>query len=315
MKRRLLQLGPLPPSMERRAAEVYDLTPLWQQQDRGAFLRQNAGHFEGALTMSRHGCDEAVFHALGAHARPSIVACFGAGFEGIDLTAARQSKVAVSVTPDVLTDCVADLAFALLLASGRQLIQAARFVQNGDWVKRPFPLAFRVSGKRLGIVGLGRIGQAIAKRAGGFDMEIGYHGRRKQPAAPYLFMPDILALADWSDFLVVACQGGPETRHLISTDVLNALGPTGILINIARGSIVDEDALVAALAEGRVGAAGLDVCEGEPRARADLLASDQVVMLPHIGASTHETRSAIETLVMDNLEAFFKTGQVLTPPS
>ena len=313
-KWRLLQIGALPPEMQARAEALYDITPLWTQPDRTAFLSAKAGYFDGALTMSRHGCDETVFACLGAREEPTVLACFGVGAEKIDLAAAKDNHVAVSTTPDVLTECVADLAFALLLATVRRVVAADRFVQRGDWARGAFPLAGRVSGKRLGIIGLGRIGLAIARRASGFSMDVRYHGRREQPDMPYGFVGDLIELAEWSDILMISCQGGPATQHLVSAPVLRALGPNGTLINIARGSVIDEAALIAALATSQIAGAGLDVFENEPHVPAKLLGDDRVVVLPHMAASTRETREAIETLVLDNLAAFFATGQVLTPP-
>lgn len=308
--KQLLQIGPLPPGLQSLLAQRYLLHPLWQEPQRATFLVDNADRFDGAVTMSRHGCSADVFSILGN----GVVACFGVGFEGIDLGAARQYNVQVSTTPDVLTNCVADCAFGLILATARQLVAADRFVQAGTWRETGFGLSSQVSGKRLGIVGLGRIGQAIARRATGFDMQLRYYGRRKQDNASLIFEPDLHALAEWADFLIVACRGGEQTRHLISSSVLQALGPTGFLINIARGSIVDEDALVKAVNQGGIGGAGLDVYAQEPDVPQGLLNNDRVVLLPHIAAATRETRAAMEQLVADNLQSFFASGHILTPP-
>ncbi|GAB1577686.1 2-hydroxyacid dehydrogenase [Bordetella petrii] len=313
-RHRLLQLGPLPPDLQRRAAEQYVLEPLWTQPAPADFLAAQHGAFDGAIMMSRHGCQAPVIACLGAAPRPGVVACFGVGYDSIDLAAARRHGVQVSTTPDVLTDCVADTALGLMLACARRLVAADRHVQSGAWLQGPFPLATRVSGKRVGIVGLGRIGQAIARRAQGFDMPVRYHARSARPGVAYPFVAELAELADWADFLVLACPGGPQTRHLVSAAALEALGPDGYLINIARGSVVDEDALVAAIRAGRIAGAGLDVYADEPRVPAGLLGNDRVVTLPHIAASTRETRRAMEQLVLDNLAAFFATGKVLTPP-
>jgi hydroxypyruvate reductase len=309
-KARLLVVGPVPPGLTALLSERYRLVPLWEQADRKAFLTQQAGSFSGAVTMSRHGGDADVMAAVAG----TVLACFGVGFEGIDLPAAATHNVAVSTTPDVLTDCVADLAFGLMLASARKLVAADRFVQRGDWLKGGFPLSARVSGKRLGIVGLGRIGQAIARRASGFDMIVRYHGRHAHPGETLTFEADLLALASWADFLVVACRGGPSTHHLIDAKVLAALGKKGYLINISRGSVIDEQALVHAIADEALGGAGLDVFADEPRVPQGLLGQDRVVVMPHVAASTHETRQVMENLVADNLHAFFTSGRVLTPP-
>lgn len=309
--RQLLQIGPLPPGLQHILQQQYILHPLWQESNRATFLANQAHRFDGAVTMSRHGCSADIFSIL----NNGVVACFGVGFEGIDLDAARQHNVQVSTTPDVLNNCVADCAFALILATARQIVAADRFVQAGSWHEKSFGLSTQVSGKRLGIVGLGRIGQVIARRATGFDMEVRYHGRHKQEHTNLGFEADLHALAEWADFLVIACRGGEQTRHLISASVLEALGPAGFLINIARGSIVDENALVNAITQGRIGGIGLDVYADEPNVPPALLNNDRVVLLPHIAASTRETRAAMEQLVADNLQSFFTSGKVLTPPS
>ena len=208
----------------------------------------------------------------------------------------------VSITPDVLDDCVADLAFGLVLATARRIPDADRHVQAGRWPGGPYPLATRVSGKRLGIVGLGRIGRAVARRAAGFDMALRYHGRA--PAGRGHALRARPAGAGALGRLPGAVPGGPATRHLVSAAVLDALGPDGFLINVARGSVVDEAALIRAIETDRIAGAGLDVYADEPRVPAALLGRDNVVVLPHIAASTQETRAAMENLVLDNLDAF-----------
>ncbi len=306
----LLELGPLPVGLTQRLQAHYRLHPLWQEPDRGAFLAQHAGQFAGAVTMSRHGCPADVMACVAGR----VVACFGTGYEGLDLAAAQFHQVQVSTTPDVLNDCVADLAFGLILATARQLCAADRYVHAGEWLKANYGLAHRVSGKRLGIVGLGRIGHVIAKRSLGFDMPVRYHGRQPQVGVTHTYEPDLLALAEWADFLVLSCPGGEATRGLINAQVLAALGPEGFLINISRGSVIDEAALVDAVQQQRIGGVGLDVYQREPHIPEALLNHPRVVAMPHIAASTHETRAAMEALVADNLASFFATGRVLTPP-
>lgn len=303
-RRRLLQLAPLPPEVEAALRERYDLRQLGSDVDPATC--------DGAVTRSRDGCGSALMKRL---PRDSVVACFGIGHDRIDVAAARERGIQVSVTPDVLTECVADLAFGLLIATARTIVAADRFVRRGDWLQQAWPLSTRVSGKRLGILGLGRIGHAVASRAGGFGMEIRYHGRSAQPGVAFGFEPDLRALADWCDFLVVSCVGGPGTHHLVDAAVLRALGPQGILVNVARGSVVDEAALVAVLRDGALRGAGLDVFEREPAVPAELLDDERVVLLPHVAASTRETRADMIRLLLDNLDAFFERGQVLTPPA
>ncbi|GAA0847071.1 2-hydroxyacid dehydrogenase [Cupriavidus pauculus] len=308
MKPRLLQHGRLPEQTEARLAEHFDVHPLWAESDPAAYLAQHGGEFVAMTTRAATGVDAAMLAAL---PNLRVISSFGVGLDKLDLDTARARGIAVGYTPDVLNDCVADTAFALLMDAARQVSAADRYVRRGEWTKGPYPLTTRVSGKRLGIVGMGRIGRVIAKRSSGFDMDVRYFGRKAQADLPYGFEPSLEALAKWADFLVVATSGGPATRHLISASVLEALGPDGYLINIARGTVVDEAALVDALTHKRIAGAGLDVFEHEPNVPPALFALDNVVLLPHVASGTHETRAAMAGLVFDNLQSFFATGAVL----
>jgi lactate dehydrogenase-like 2-hydroxyacid dehydrogenase len=203
----------------------------------------------------------------------------------------------------VLNDCVADLAMGLLIDGARRIAAADRFVRRGDWPQGRFPLATKVSGKRLGIVGLGRIGQAVARRAAGFDMAIAYNNRRAIDGVAWRHEPSLLALAKWADFLVLTVAGGPSTHHLVNAEVLRALGPKGLLVNVARGSVVDQAALITCLQNGDLGGAALDVFDDEPRVPAALMAMDQVVLAPHMASGTDDTRQAMGDLVLANLHA------------
>jgi len=310
MKPRILQHGRLMASLETALAEHFDVHPLWRESDPRAFLAGHGGEFAGLATSARFGADRSLMEAM---PRLAVIANFGVGVDTIDLDAARERGVAVANTPDVLTDCVADLAFGLLIDVARGLTAADRFVRRGDWLKGQFPLATRVSGKRLGIVGMGRIGAAIARRGGGFEMAVRYHNRRPVEGSAHGFEPSLPALADWADFLVVACSGGAATRHLVSRPVIDALGPTGFLVNISRGSVVDEAALVEALQAGRIAGAALDVFEDEPNVPPALFALDNVVLLPHIASATRETRQAMVDCVLANLRNWFDRGRLLTP--
>jgi lactate dehydrogenase-like 2-hydroxyacid dehydrogenase len=242
-----------------------------------------------------------------------VISVFGVGYDGIDVAAARARGVEVTHTPDVLNDEVADLAIALVLAVARRIPQADRYVRDGRWHEGPAPLARKVSGARLGIVGLGRIGKAIAQRAQAFGMSIAYTARNPRPDAGYRYLPSAAALAAEVDFLVVITPGGAGTRKLIDATVLAALGPRGYLVNVARGSVVDEAALVQALQNGTIAGAGLDVFEQEPNVPAALCALDNVVLTPHIGSATRETRQAMSDLAFGNLEAHFAGRPLLTP--
>ncbi|MGO4332150.1 2-hydroxyacid dehydrogenase [Cupriavidus sp. 2TAF22] len=307
MKQRLLQHGRLPAALEASLAEHYDVHPFWAETDPAAFLAARGGEFTAMTTRAAIGADDAMMAAMPAL---KVISSFGVGLDKIDLDAARKRGIAVGYTPDVLNDCVADTAFGLLMDVARGFSAADRFVRRGEWPKAQFPLTTRVSGKRMGIIGMGRIGRVIARRGLGFDMEVSYHSRRPAGDVPYRHEPSLAALAEWADFLVIATAGGPETRHLVSASVLEALGPQGFLINIARGTVVDEAALVDALVNKRIAGAGLDVFENEPQVPQALFALDNVVLLPHIASGTNETRIAMANLVFENLQRFFATGAV-----
>ena len=241
-----------------------------------------------------------------------FIAVMGVGYDGVDVAAAKARGVKVSHTPGVLDDDVADLALALMLAVARRIPQADRYVRDGRWSDGPMPLARKLTGARLGLVGMGRIGQAIALRAQALRMPIAYTARSAKPALPYTYYPNARDLAAESDFLVVITPGGAGTRHLIDADVLAALGPQGCLVNVARGSVVDEAALVQAIADGAIAGAGLDVFADEPRVPEVLRRSDAVVLTPHIGSATADTRRAMAELALANLRAHFAGA---APPS
>ena len=245
-----------------------------------------------------------------------VIAVMGVGYDGIDVAAAKARGVVVTHTPDVLNDDVADLAIGLMLCAARQLPAADRFVRAGLWQQGPMALARKLSGARVGIVGMGRIGQAIAQRALAFNMTVAYTARSAKPALPWAYWPSAAALAAQSDFLVLITPGGAGTRKLIDAEVLAALGQgrgAGILINVARGSVVDEAALIDALEQGVIAGAGLDVFENEPRVPERLKALAQVVLTPHIGSATGQTRQAMADLAYDNLQRGM-TGQPLRTP-
>lgn len=309
MKPDILLMGALPPPCEARLAAGFTLHPVAPGTDLHGLgaLRET---IRGLVTGGVVGASRSVMEAL---PRLEIVAVNGIGTDAVDLAHARARGIQVTVTPDVLTDDVADLAMGLLIATARRICVGDRFVRAGLWGQRALPLATKVSGKRLGILGLGRIGRAIARRAEGFGMEIAYTDVIPMPDVPWRHEPALPALARWADMLVVAAAGGPRSRHLVDRALLDALGPEGLLVNVARGSIVDEAALVAALAEGRLGAAGLDVFTDEPRVPQALWAMDNVVLQPHRASATVETRIAMGDLVVANLEAHFAGRPLPTP--
>lgn len=242
-----------------------------------------------------------------------VITICGVGYDGVDVQAAKARGVPVTHTPDVLNDDVADLGLALLLGVARNLPAADQFTRQGAWEKGPFPLTRKLTGAKLGVVGMGRIGQAIAKRAAAFDMAIRYHTRSPRPEVAYGHEPSLLALAEWADFLLVITPGGAGTRHLINAPVLRALGPQSFLINVARGSVVDEAALIEALQQGLIAGAGLDVYENEPHVPAALRALPNVVLTPHMASGTAQTRGAMSDLTLANLNAHFD-GQPLRTP-
>ncbi|MEO8486904.1 MAG: 2-hydroxyacid dehydrogenase [Betaproteobacteria bacterium] len=241
-----------------------------------------------------------------------IISVFGVGYDGVPIEYCRKRGIKVTNTPDVLTDDVADVAVGLVLMTGRGFAKAERFVRAGEWEKKGPELTTRLGGRTAGIFGLGRIGKAIARRLEAMGMKIAYTGRKAQPGVHYRFVPDLKALAAESDFLIVACPGGPATRNLVNADVLAALGKKGTIVNIARGSIIDEPALVEALESGTIKAAGLDVFADEPHVPKPLLAMENVVLLPHVGSATHETRKAMGDLCKANLDAWFAGKPLLT---
>ncbi|MDP1943041.1 2-hydroxyacid dehydrogenase [Rhodoferax sp.] len=243
-----------------------------------------------------------------------VVSIMGVGYDGVDVSVAVERSIPVTHTPGVLNDEVADLAIGLMLSIARRIPQADQYVRAGRWGKEgPMPLTRKVSGARLGIVGLGRIGQAIARRAEAFSMSIAYTGRKAQPGVAYAYYPTATALAEQVDFLIVITPGGAGTHHLINSDVLKALGPEGYLINVARGSVVDEDALVDALRKRAIAGAALDVFAREPHPSESLWGMDNVVLTPHIASATRQTRQAMAELAAANLHAHF-AGQPLVSP-
>ncbi|HEX7380559.1 MAG TPA: 2-hydroxyacid dehydrogenase [Nevskiaceae bacterium] len=311
MAHRLLLLAHLPPVLREKFAALGPTDQLPDGPAREAFLRARGGEYTIGVTHGTAGASAELINAL-----PNLqaICSLGAGYDAVDMAALRARRVLLSNTPDVVNDCVADLTMGLIIDVARQVTTGDRYVRSGDWAKLGMaPLGVRVSGKRLGLIGMGRIGRVIASRAQAFQMSIRYHARHRKTDLAYEFEASLPELARWSDFLVVAVTGGEATRGLVSTAVLEALGPSGFLVNIARGPIVDEAALVAALQRHRIAGAALDVFADEPHVPKALLAMDNVVLTPHIGTATRETRGAMARLVIDNVRSFLDTGRLLTP--
>jgi hydroxypyruvate reductase len=300
--------APLPPFLYDPLKRDYRCVDYYVAGDKAALLKNEGARIRGLVQGGGTVTPTSLLDALSSL---EIISVFGVGYDGVPVEYCKNRGIHVTHTPDVLTDDVADVAVALIMMTGRGFARAERFVRAGEWEKRGIDLTTKLAGRRVGILGLGRIGKAIATRVSALGMQIAYTGRKPQDV-PYRFFPDLQSLAADSDFLVVACPGGAATRHLVNADVLGALGKKGTLINIARGSIVDEPALVKALQEGTIKGAGLDVFADEPHVPAPLLAMDHVVLLPHVGSATHETRKAMGDLCKANLDSWFKEKRLLT---
>lgn len=243
-----------------------------------------------------------------------VVACSSAGYETIDVDALTERGIKLTNTSDALADDVADMAMLLLMASRRSLIAAHQYVVSGDWGRKGmFPLQSSLKGKKLGIVGMGKIGQAIAPRAAAMGLEVAYYSRTERPGLGLTFQPDLLALAHWADALIVIVAGGAGTLNLIDDKVIRALGPQGTLVNVSRGTVVDEGALIAALKDGGLGAAALDVFWNEPNPDPALVSLPNVTLFPHHASGTVESRNAMAQLVVDNLAAFYAGRPLVTP--
>ncbi len=307
----VLSIGSFPEATNAELARRFAVTRHFNRPAPDALSAELKARVRGIATEANRGADRALIAAL---PKLEVISVFGVGTDAVDLAAARERSIPVSNTPDILTDEVADLAIGLMLASARQILFADRYVRDGSWAsKGPIPLGRSVGGKTMGVLGLGGIGRAIADRGAAFRMRVIYNGPRRKPDAPYEYVPDLIELARQSDYLMVACKGGPDTHHLVSAAVIAALGPQGTLVNVARGSVVDEPALVAALAEGRLGHAALDVFESEPVPSPAVLQLPNVIVQPHQGSATLETRTAIGQLMIDNLSAHFAGRALLTP--
>ncbi len=284
---------------------------LWEAEDRESALAKIAADIRAIALGPSH---EPIGGAFMARLpRLEIIASFGVGYDHVDAAWAAEHGITVTNTPDVLTEEVADTAFGLLIAAVRRLPQAERYLRDGKWLTGNFPLSPSLRGRTLGVVGLGRIGKAIARRAEAFGLRVAYHGRTAQEEVPYLYYPTLLGMARAVDTLIVVTPGGEGTRHLINADVLGALGPEGVLINISRGSVVDESALISALRNKTILAAGLDVFADEPHVPQELLQMDNVVLLPHVGSASQYTRNAMGRLVVDNIKSWAAGTGPLTP--
>jgi lactate dehydrogenase-like 2-hydroxyacid dehydrogenase len=279
--------------------------------DADALVRDVGPRIEAVVTTGNKGLKRDLIAKL---PNLKLVASSGVGYDTIDIAACTERGIVVTNTPDVLTDDVADLGLALILATQRGLVRGDAWVREGRWKREGMmPLTTAISGKPLGIVGLGRIGKAVALRVLPLGMKISYFGRTRQTGVPFRFFDDLQAMCREVDVLLLSCSGGESTRNLVNADVLRALGPKGTLINIARGSVVDEPALIEALKTGGIAGAGLDVFASEPDPNPAFSEMDNVVLYPHHASGTVETRDAMAQLVVDNLAAYFAGNPLLTP--
>ncbi len=309
-KRKLLQIGNITSRMSDRLSDNFDIIEYFKIQNKEKMISRNAKEIVCVLTDGHWGVPDNLMERL---PNLEIVSSYGVGYDEIDADFAASKKILVTHTPDVLNDEVADTAIMLWLAVYRQLIPADRWARQGNWEKEgSFPLSRSVQNQKVGILGLGRIGETIAKRVKAFEAEIHYHSR-SQKNNNYHFHASPKKLAENVDVLFVITPGGNATRNLVDESVLEALGKSGTLINVSRGSVVDERALVDALQKGTLGAAGLDVFEKEPFIPIELKNMTNVVLTPHIGSATAQTREAMGDLTCDNLLSYFKSGKVFTP--
>jgi lactate dehydrogenase-like 2-hydroxyacid dehydrogenase len=309
-KIKILSLGEMASRVDEALAEHFE---VYRDAELGleAILAEHGGEIAGIATRGRVPTTAALIERL---PKLEIVANFGVGYDSIDLAAAIARGVVVTNTPDVLNDEMGDFTVGLLVATIRRLPQADRFIRAGLWADgKAFPLSATLRGRSIGIVGMGRIGKVIARRLSGFDLPIAYHSRRPQPDVAYHYYPTLHGLAEAVDTLIVVLPGGAATHNVIDAGILKALGPNGVLINVARGSVVDEPALIRALEDGTILAAGLDVFAREPKVPAELLELGHVVLLPHIGTATHHTRDIMGQLVVRNVVSWFAGDGPITP--
>jgi lactate dehydrogenase-like 2-hydroxyacid dehydrogenase len=310
---KILTPASMMPLVADQLAETFTLLKLPAPgPDREKALAEWAPDVRGIAVAGHLACDAAM---LARFPKLEIVANFGVGYDSIDAKWAGEHGLIVTNTPDVLTDEVADTCLGLLLMTVRELPQSEQWLRAGHWTgKGPYPLTHNtLRGKKIGIFGLGRIGKAIAKRLEGFGVEIAYHNRSQAKDVSYAYHDTLVGLAKAVDILISVAPGGPDTFHLINADVFKALGPQGTFINIGRGSAVDEPALIKALQDGTIYAAGLDVFEHEPKVPAEFMTLDRVVLLPHVGSASHHTRNLMGQLVVDNLRSWFAGKGPITP--
>ena len=306
----ILLVGPYPERERPRLKSAYTLHKLWEASDKASFLAERASVIRGIATTGSLGADRDLIEALPGL---EIIACFGVGVDKVDLACARERGVVVTNTPDVLTNDVADMGLVLMLALARRIPQGDVFVRSGKWLQGKMDLTTSVAGKTLGILGLGRIGRAVAGRAQACQMKIAYHDIIVHEDVDYAHYGSPRELAAAADILMVCLSGSATTKQLANAEVFEALGPKGLFVNISRGMTVDEPAMIAALQNGTIAGAALDVFADEPNVPEALLSADNVVLQPHHASGTHETRAAMGDLVIENLRCHFAGEAPPTP--
>ena len=312
-KPEIVQTGPLMAYAADQLKARFTVHELWKAPDRAALLREVADRVRGVAAGGGHNrVGGALFDAL---PKVEVISSFGVGYDHVDAAEAGRRGLVVTNTPDVLTDEVADLALGLLIATVRQLPQVDRYLREGKWLQGNYPLTTSLRGRKVGIVGLGRIGKAVAQRIEAFGLPVVYHGRSRQADVAYRYYPSLVDMAADVDTLISVAPGGASTHHIINAEVLKALGPNGILVNVGRGTVVDEQALIKALKDKTILSAGLDVFEDEPRVPAELIAIEHAVLLPHVGSASVHTREAMGQLLVDNLVSWFDGKGPLSPVS
>ena len=309
MKPDVILVAPIYKPAQEVLEKDFNVHRLYEAKDRAAFLKALAPKLR-AMASSGPGADAALMDAL---PKLELISHFGVGYDTVDVAAATKRGIRVTNTPDVLNDCVADTAMALTLNVMRKFPQSETYLRSGYWAtKGGYPFTVSLGGKTMGIIGLGRIGEAIAKRAEASGMKIAYHNRNKKKVA-YAYFADPVSLAKNCDVLMLVTPGGAETKNLVNAKVLDALGPKGFLVNISRGTVIDEPVLLDYLQQGKIAGAGLDVFAEEPKVPAGFYALDNAVLFPHVGSATTETRFAMGMRQVDNIRALFAGKPLISP--
>ena len=305
-----LMVGPMSENVVAQLNALFTVHNFWEAEDKPAFLNEIAPTTRYVITPGSRGCSAEIINGLPGL---ELVASMGVGYDAVDVAAAKAANVRVTNTPDVLNDCVAEVTLGLMLSLAHRIPQADRYVREGHWENAKYPLADELFSRRAGILGLGRIGKEIARRLEAMRMEIVYHGRTRQDDQPYRFYDNLVTMAREVDWLVVIAPKSAATNNIVNADVMEALGPEGCLVNVARGSLVDQEAMIALLETGKLGGAALDVFAREPHVPQRLRDLENVVLLPHVGSATRATRRRMEDMTVANLRAHVN-GEALVSP-